>query len=295
MSSAIPPAPSTALRHALITGHTGFIGAKLARRLQDAGVIITGCSRSNGFDLLKDDLPLAGIDHVYHVAGLTYVPSAWADPLSFHLVNAHGTVRVLDQCRRAKVSVTYVSAYVYGQPIQLPIPETMPARPNNPYAFSKFAGEEACRFYAGSFGVKVGVLRLFNVYGPGQDETFLIPTIARQALDSTVMEIVVADLAPRRDFVHVDDVVDALILAPLLPTGQTFNVGSGRSWSVGDVIKTCLDCAGFSKPYRDRGERRGNEIFDVIADISAIKQACGWEPGTTFEAGIRSVIAGIKL
>ena len=137
-------------------------------------------------------------------------------------------------------------------------------------------------------------MRLFNVYGPGQDDTFLLPTIARQVLDPAVSEIIVADLAPRRDFVHVDDVVNALILAPTLPAGKPFNVGSGRSWSVEDVIKTCLECEGLSKPYHDRGERRGNEILDVIADITAIQQACGWRPGTGFKEGIQSVIAGLK-
>jgi len=293
----MPPAPAVPpaeLRHAVVTGSSGFIGKRLVDRLQTAGVQVTGLSRSSGFDLLEHEIPTAGIDHVYHVAGLTYVPKAWADPVSFHLANSHGTVRLLDQCRRANLPLTYVSAYVYGQPERLPISESTPARPNNPYACSKFAGEEACRFFASTFGVKATILRLFNVYGAGQDSTFLIPTIARQAIDPAVAEIVVADLRPRRDFVHVDDVVDALMAAPHLPRGQTFNVGSGRSWSVEDVITTSLVAAGSTKSYRDRGEYRANEILDVIADISALKMACGWEPTTSFERGIHSVIAAIK-
>ncbi len=288
------PAPFPGLHHALVTGSTGFIGAKLSRRLELAGVTVTGLSRSAGFNILEHEIPTAGVDHVYHVAGLTFVPKAWADPVSFHLANSHGTVRILDQCRRANLPLTYVSAYVYGQPAELPISESTPARPNNPYAFSKFAGEEACRFFASTFGVKVSILRLFNVYGPGQDPTFLIPTIARQAIDPTVSEIVVADLRPRRDFVHVNDVVDALVAAPRLPPGQTFNVGSGRSWSVEDVITTCLIAAGSTKSYRDRAEHRANEILDVVANVGALQSACGWQPATTFENGIRSVITDIK-
>lgn len=281
------------MKQVLITGHTGFLGAALARRLQSSGVGVTGLSRSTGFDLLRDELPGGDFDHVYHVAGLTFVPSSWADPVSFHHVNVHGTVRVLDHCRRAALPMTYVSGYVYGVPSHLPISESTPARPNNPYAFSKLAAEQACRFFAATMGVEVGIVRPFNIYGPGQDDSFLIPTIARQVLDPQVGEIVVADLEPRRDFVYVEDVVDALLLAPRLPAGGIFNVGSGESRSVADVISACMAGAGIVKPFRDRGERRSNEIMDVISDISAIREACSWNPRTGFVEGIRAVIAGV--
>ena len=290
MDAPAMPLPPARLRRALVTGHTGFIGGRLAGRLRSLGVEVTGASRSAGFDLLKDPLPLAGVGHVYHVAGQAFVPRSWSDPAAFYEVNAVGTVRLLDQCRRAGVPVTYVSGYVYGQPERLPIAESMPARPNNPYAFSKLAGEEACRFFNQAYGLPVVILRPFNVYGPGQDASFLIPTIARQAADPAVAEIVVADLEPRRDFVHVDDVVDALLLAPDLPPARPFNVGSGRSWSVQDVIEACLAGCRARKPYRGRGERRGNEIIDVVADISALTAASTWRPRVDFSTGIASVL-----
>jgi nucleoside-diphosphate-sugar epimerase len=277
-----------------VTGNTGFIGSRLQRRLNGTGVSVTGLSRSSGFDILEHELPMEDVDHVFHVAGRTYVPDAWLDPVSFYNVNAHGTVRVLDQCRRAGVSMTFVSAYVYGTPTQLPISEAMPARPTNPYTFSKLGGDDACRFFAEAYGVQTSVLRPFNVYGPGQNASFLIPTIVRQVLDPGVDEIVVADLAPRRDFVHVDDVIDALMLAPGFPAGATFNVGSGQSWSVGDIITTCLASAGVSKPFKGRGERRGKEILDTVADISAIERVCGWRPKTSIESGIRSVLRSVR-
>lgn len=284
----------TDLRRVVVTGGTGFVGMHLVDALTSRGVSVTSLSSRSGFDVASDDLALEGIDHVYHLAGLTYVPKAWADPVSFYRVNALGTVRMLDQCRQAKVPMTYVSAYVYGRPESLPIAETAPLRANNPYAFSKLAGEEACRFFGEVYGSNVRIMRLFNVYGPGQEASFLIPTIARQVLDPAVPEIVVADLEPRRDFVHVDDVVEALLAAPSLPGGSAYNVGGGRSWSVGDVISACLTGAGVVKPYRSRGERRENEIADVIADISAIGRACGWKPRTEFARGITSVIESLK-
>lgn len=280
-----------AFKSVVVTGDTGFVGSHLAARLRRDGVAVAGLSASRGGDVASAELPLEGVDHVFHLAGRTYVPDAWKDPAGFYQTNALGTVRVLDQCRQKSVPLTYVSAYVYGRPERLPIAETAPVNPNNPYAFSKFAGEEACRFYAATFGTRVSILRLFNVYGPGQRPDFLIPTIARQALDPAVEAIEVMDLAPRRDYVHIDDVVDALIASPSLPSGQAFNVGSGVSHSVEDVIVACLKAAGTEKPYRARNEPRPNEIADVVADISAVGGATGWRPRVSFVNGMASVVA----
>ena len=115
------------LRRVIVTGSTGFIGSHLAKRLQAEGVTVTGLAPATGFDILTDALPLDGVDHVYHLAGLTFVPRSWDDPVSFHHVNTHGTVRVLDQCRRGGVPVTFASAYVYGTPAKVPIDERAPS------------------------------------------------------------------------------------------------------------------------------------------------------------------------
>ena len=239
----------------VVTGESGFVGRRLAARLRALGVEVTGFSRSTGGDLLTGTLPLVGAGHVFHLGALSFVPDSWADPASYHLVNTHGTVRVLDQCRRAGVPLTFISTFVYGAAAPVPVAEDFPPAPANPYAWSKLAAEDACRFFTRTYGMDVTVLRLFNAYGPGQKDSFLIPTIARQAVDPAVEEIVVADLAPRRDFVHVDDVVEAMISTVGLQGGGTYNVGSGKSHSVGDVIAACLKAAGTDKPYSDRGER----------------------------------------
>ena len=101
-------------------------------------------SRSQGFDVRLDEIPLEGVDRVFHLAGLTGVPKAWEQPLDFFETNAFGTMRVLDQCRKAGCAVTYLSAYVYGLPQHLPIAEDHPVAANNPYALSKRIAEEAC-------------------------------------------------------------------------------------------------------------------------------------------------------
>lgn len=273
----------------LVTGASGFIGRHLVARLRREGRNVRPLSRSAGFDLLRDELPLDGVGLVYHIAARTFVPSAWDDPVDFHLVNAHGTMRVLDQCRRAGTSAIYVSAYVYGAPVSLPIPETAPIRINNPYGFSKFMGEEACRFYVQNFSLQAAIFRLFNVYGPGQDDHFLIPSIIKQVRDAAIDRIVVADLKPRRDYVHIDDVIEALVLGPELLNRGTFNVGSGQSASVEEIIRATLKVTGSAKTFGDKGLRRENEIDDVVADISALTAACQWRPTITLEDGLRSV------
>lgn len=280
--------PSSSGR-AAVTGAKGFVGRHLVAALYDTGQPVLELSRAGGFDLLSDDLPGDDITVVYHLAARTFVPAAWDDPVDFHLVNAHGTLRMLEQCRQRKIPMVYVSAYIYGVPETLPVEETAPIRLNNPYGFSKYAGEEACRFYADVFGVPVSIFRLFNVYGPGQDRHFLIPEIMGQIKDPKVAEIRLKDLAPRRDYVHVSDVVDALRLGPALDGLNTFNVGSGRSISVEDIVEAIRLAAGSTKPYRSSGERRPNEVMDVIADISALTGTGLWKPKVGFEDGIREL------
>ena len=276
------------IRRALVTGSNGFLGRRLIARLQADGVETVAASRASGFDLLRDTIPVDGCDMVFHLAGRTYVVDAWREPADFHLVNAHGTVRVLEACARAKTPIVYASAYVYGAPQRLPIDETHPVAVNNPYGFSKFMGEEACRFFNTAFGVDATILRIFNVYGPGQERHFLIPTILDQIFDPQAEEIVVADLGPRRDYIYVDDLVDAMISAA--GAGGVFNIGSGRSYSVRDLIIAALAAAGVAKPFRDRGERRQNEVDDVVADITSITARTGWSPRTSLQQGLSFMV-----
>lgn len=276
------------MTRALVTGASGFLGRRLVARLRHDGVDVVACARATGFDLLKSPVPVEGCDVVYHLAGRTFVEDAWREAADFHLVNAHGTVRVLEACAREKTPIVYASAYIYGAPQRLPIDEAHPALLNNPYGFSKFMGEEACRFFSDAYGVPATILRLFNVYGPGQAAHFLVPTILGQIRDDGAEEIVVADLHPRRDYIYVDDVVDALIAATGAP--GLYNVGSGASVSVRDIIVAALAAARREKPFRDRGQRRRSEIDDVVADITAISTATGWRPKTALIDGLKATI-----
>jgi nucleoside-diphosphate-sugar epimerase len=136
------------------------------------------------------------------------------------------------------------------------------------------------------------VVRPFNIYGPGQSPNFLIPRIVEQAIDPAAAAIVVEDDTPKRDYVHLDDVIAAIESLRSNPRfGATFNIGSGESYSVAQVAEMALSVAGVAKPFVSRGNRRINDIPDVIADISAIRNATGWSPSITLQDGLRGVVA----
>lgn len=275
----------------VVTGAGGFLGKHLLARLGRDGVDAVGLGRAGGFRLLEDPLPLDGAAHVFHLAAETGVPDSWEDPVKFHLVNTHGTVRVLDQCRRARCGVTFVGGYPYGVPERLPIAEDHPVRANNPYAFSKYMGEQACAWYAETYGLAATAIRLFNVYGPGQSDRFLVQRIVSQVLDPRVGAIELMDLAPRRDYLFVDDAVEALLASAPASGYHLFNVGYGASHSVAEVVEAVMTAAGVRKPVVDRGQARPNEIPDVVADTARLRAASGWRPQTGLVAGVQRIIA----
>lgn len=279
----------------IVTGAGGFLGRRLVATLRRLGKDVAPLSRADGFDLLRDDFPSLGQeDHVFHMAAETGVPDSWQDPVHFHLVNAHGTVRVLDACRRAGASMTYVGAYIYGVPRELPISEAHPLDVNNPYAFSKWMGEQACAWFSATYSMPVTAIRLFNVYGAGQSDRFVISRIVSQILDAGTQEIHLMDLAPRRDYLYVDDAVAALIACIPVSGMRILNVGSGTSSSLHDVLEAAFLATGQRKPVHVSGEVRPNEIPDVRADCTAIREAYGWLPRFGLREGIARMVEELR-
>lgn len=279
----------------LVTGSSGFIGKALISRLTDLGYSVIG------LDLPLNDITSSEslkpymdrpVSYVFHLAGKTFVPESWRDPVSFFKVNVLGTMNILEFCRSTQTGLTFVSSYLYGEPDYLPIDEDHPIKSYNPYSQSKLVADDTCRFYATHYNVMVSVLRPFNAYGPGQNLQFLIPEIINKVLDPAIEVIEVNDLLPRRDFVFVDDVVDALIRSITGPKG-IYNIGSGSSKSVEDIITTVMDVTGIRKQYRSKGIRRPFEILDLYAGIEKANRELGWYPKIQFEEGIRRCLEGI--
>ncbi len=276
----------------VVTGASGFIGKHLVAALQNLELDVRHCSLRQGLPQLSAD----SISHVFHLAGKTYVPESWSDPLSFYDANVLGTAKILDFCRRVSAPVTLVSSYVYGRPALLPVAEDQPVQAFNPYSHTKILAEKAGRYYSEAFGIPVTIVRPFNLYGPLQDSRFLIPTLLSQAMDPEVRFISVADVRPRRDFLFVDDFVDLLIRTKQSNSRgfRIFNAGSGFSVSVAELCAKMNALTGAPKQLVSRNEPRPNEIFDVFADISKAQRELGWEPKTPLEKGLALTMAAYR-
>jgi len=281
------------LKKILVTGSDGFIGRVLLKRLMALGF------ETEGLDLGKGDVTdpacfdrFMGKDfvHVIHLAGKTFVPDSWKDPEAFYRINLMGTVNVLEFCRKSGAGLTYLSSYLYGSPEYLPIDENHPVKSYNPYSHSKLLADNTCQFYAQNFRLGISVLRPFNAYGPGQPSHFIIPEIIQMVMDPSVPEVLVMDLRPKRDYVYIDDLVDA-VARTIEGQPGIYNIGSGQSFSVETIIKTVMSLTGITKPYKARGTERQNEIFDLYAGIEKIRQILGWKPCTSFEEGLRKCIS----
>ncbi len=279
------------MKRILVTGHRGFLGTALVERLRREKHNVVTLDQSSGdvgsaatFDTLPD------VDVVYHLAARNFVPESWKHGKDFVHTNVIGTQNVLDYCVGCGARLVFASAYVYGIPAYLPIDEKHPVNPNNPYALSKHLAEQLCSFYAEYRRVEVSVLRIFNIYGPGQKSVFLIPTIIGQVIAGE--DIRVQDLTPRRDFVFLDDVVDAFIRAGKMRSRfSLINIGSGRSYSVAELIAMIQLAAGTALTVTDENHRRKQEIPDIVADNTYASEILGWQPRQSLKEGLKVLLA----
>lgn len=271
----------------LITGAGGFIGQPLYEKLKSDYEVIT-LDRSKGdITNINTFINIEKVEHVFHLAARTFVPDSWNETSDFLNSNLIGTANVLEFCKRSNASLTFVSAYVYGKPESLPIKEKANIKPNNPYALSKFMSEQLCEFYSTYHNLNITVIRPFNIYGPGQPVHFLIPKIIDMVKKKVKIELF--DLAPKRDYIFIDDVVDALVktLKLKLPGFNVFNIGSGKSLSVEEVVEYIQLAAGTNLELISKEQQRKEELDNVIADISNSLIKLKWEPFTEFEVGIK--------
>ena len=278
------------MNRVLVTGADGFIGKNLIPRLMDVNYSIIEKYLDNG-DIADErtwsEFPTS--DVVIHLAARTFVPDSWTDTYDFLRCNLLGTIAALDYCRKNSSKLILLSSYLYGTPTELPIKENAALIPTNPYALSKKLAEEACQFYSDNYGVKVVILRPFNIYGPKQSESFLIQSVISQIRASHTINV--KDLEPRRDYVYIDDVASAILKAIEYDTDfDTFNIGSGKSYSVANVIDILQEIMTSSLPVVSSNERRQNEIMETVAAIEKAKKYLDWEPEINLVAGLNNII-----
>ena len=276
----------------LVTGCAGFIGYFVARRLVERGykvLCFDDLSRGSlrrveelvGLGLVFERRDVRSVerveaDVVMHLAALVSVEESWERPELYHDVNAGGTLRmVLASVKSGVRRFIYASsAAVYGEPIYTPIDENHPTRPINPYGASKLAGEAYVHAY--SSRMEVVVLRLFNVYGPGQNPAYagVITRFVERAVRGEP-PIIYGDGAQTRDFVHVEDVARAFEWAITAPP-DTYNIGTGRPTRIRDLAEMVVKAFNLGKPPIYAPPRPG----DIRHSTANIEKAAtrGWKP-----------------
>ena len=277
----------------LVTGNGGFIGKNLVEGLKNEDVEVVPLTDQNGRRIdvrnWQKIEEIDGIDGVYHLAAVTYVPFSFKNPRETYDVNVLGTLNMLELCRLRDVEkIVLVSSYVYGQPQYLPIDEGHTVYPANPYSRSKVLCESLCKAYYEDYGLKCVILRAFNIYGETQSNDFLIPTILEQI---TRGEIELKDPEPKRDFLYIRDAVEAFIQAGKYDNSdfEIFNIGYGASYSVDEIVKKLIAISGREVAVCYQNKRRKNEIMNVVADIEKAKEKLGWEPKVDIDEGLEIV------
>ena len=274
----------------LVTGSDGFIGKKLTQELKNLGHEVLPFDLSSGNDICSwsSVSTIQHIDMIYHLAAISFVPFSYEQPGKMYNVNVHGTMNILELARQRGAKLVFMSSYVYGQPDYLPIDEKHPLKPFNPYCQSKILGEQLCEAYHRDFNVPIMIFRPFNIYGYGQRPEFLIPLIIEQVSQG---EVSLKDPRPKRDYIHVDDVVSAMIKASSLSFGyETLNLGSGISYSVKEVVEILLESSEKNVEVSYLNEFRKNEVLDTIANIEKTSHYLSWKPEIDFRTGIAEFI-----
>jgi UDP-glucose 4-epimerase len=307
------------LANVLITGGAGFIGSHLAHALVARGDRVrvldnfeTGLEKNLGavrdrIDLREVDLADAdgvasaceGMDCVLHEGALPSVPRSVKEPKPSHATNINGTFNVLEGARLARVKrVVYAaSSSAYGNQPGFPRVETMAPQPLSPYAVQKLTGELYMQAYWRVYGLETVCLRYFNIFGARQvPDSPYSGVMARFILAMMRGEqpTIFGDGEQGRDFTHVDNVVNANLLAMDAPAtsaaGRVFNIACGQRHTLNETYKVLATLLDFEHPPLYGPEREG-DVRDSLADISAASEALGYVPRTGFEDGLRRTVA----
>jgi len=290
-----------------VTGGSGFIGRSVLEELLIRGYDVLS------LDLIEPPLTVpfmvgdvgdletvrkaaARVDAIVHLAAIVSAVEAMERPLDTFRTNVEGTLNVAEAARREDAKVVYASSVaVYGEPKTLPVSEDHPVRPTNVYGSTKLAGESILLGYSGNYGLPVVSLRFFNVYGPHMKPgpyAGVIYKFLEMLRDGRPLRIE-GDGKQTRDFVYVEDVARAVVLALESDETGVYNVGTGREISILDLARMLSDLTG-----RDTGLEfappRPGDIRRSRADISRIRKL-GWMPAISLEEGLKRTVEWFGL
>ena len=294
----------------LVTGGAGFLGAALANRLVADGHTVQVLDDLSHGDIARlgdsvaftrgdvDNVPLLwsllqDVDCVYHLAARVSVPQSILYPREYARVNVGGTVSLMEAMRDTGVGrvVFTSSGAVYGRQPRQPTREDDSPHPDSPYAVSKWAAEQYIHTIGELWGLETVALRIFNAYGPGQSlPTSHAPVVPRflQAALSGGSLVIYGDGRHTRDYVYVDDVVDALVAAATAKgiNRAVINVGSGQETSVADLAAHIQTATGREVNVLYNSQKAGG-VARLAADIGRAREMLGFRPAIDLHAGLR--------
>lgn len=306
----------------LITGGAGFIGSTLANHLGKENVVIVVDDLSMGkvenleMDrnitfiegdvadsvLMEEIIRANQFDYIFHLAAVASVADSVARPVETHRVNFESVLMLLELVRKYQPNLKRIvfssSAAVYGDELTLPKKEESIIRPLTPYAIDKFAAEQYVLDYCHLYDVPGSAVRFFNVYGPNQNPnspysgviSILVDRYKKQLAGEKTSFTLYGDGSQSRDFVYIDDVIQALLLVANKEAalGQQFNVGTGKATTLLTLIQTIDQILETELALEYQPERSG-DIHDSLADISKI-QSIGYLPNYDVLSGMKSYL-----
>lgn len=305
----------------LVTGGVGFMGFNLVRRLLGGDLRLRVLSRSwpailgsvesvlDGAAFFHGDIrdatlvedAVEGCDVIFHLAGKSGPAASNASPLEDLDVNSRGLLTLLDACRRLspKAKIVFPSSrLVYGSSPHQPTPETAPIAPLSIYGVHKWASERYLLLYERLYGIRTAILRITNPYGrfqrPEQKSYGVVNWFIHQAMQNQALTVY-GQGTQLRDYIHIDDVVDALLIAGIARDSdeKVFNVGSGRGVSFQQMAEVIVRAAGRGtvKHVEWPADQAVVETGDFVADTTLSASVLGWKAQIPFELGIQDVVA----
>jgi len=300
----------------LVTGGAGFIGFHLCKELSSLASNLTiydnlsSGKMENVKDvpkakLIKGDIldlkklfSLEKTDLIYHLAAQVVVPYSMENPLIDFDTNAKGTVQVLEKARKDDAKVVFASsAAVYGNPTVFPTPEEYGFHPFSCYGLSKVVGEEYCNMYQSQYGLDITIMRFANVYG-SRCHGVIHDFLDKIAKNPGKLEIIGTGLQSR-DFVHISDVVDALVTVSASDSanGKVYNIGYGTTTTIIDLAKMMLKILNLQNKtfVTMTNVSWQGDVTKIWFDNSKAKKELNWNPKVSLEDSIKEIIAERKL
>jgi UDP-glucose 4-epimerase len=298
----------------LVTGAAGFLGSALANRLAREGQQVRGLDDLSAGDptrldpnvlFTRGDVTnrpklwslLQDVDCVYHLAARVSVPESVIYPREYNTVNVGGTVSVMEAMRDVGVKrVVFISSgAVYGNQDIEPFNEQTPPEPASPYAVSKLAAEFYVRTIGALWGIETVVLRVFNAYGPGQPLPAVHPPVIPHFLRQTARGgtlVIHGKGQQSRDFVYLDDVVEAMVSSATAPSidRQVLNIGSGITTNIRTLAQYVIEAVGVGAEWMYLDEQDPGPS-QMCADISLARKKLGYQPRVSLQEGLGLMVA----